>query len=123
MSSDEDGVALMASFKQKGSRKPAQVPSRQRASRSSEIAMSEQSATIDGGNSQSEEVRLPRRAIGVRASPVHDREEFTYYEPQEEIECIVREFKRKGDMYYKVRLFGDTTKEVSMHGKGRKNYP
>lgn len=123
MSSDEDDATLMASFKQKRSRKPAQVPSRQRASRSSEVAMSEQSATVDRDGSQWGEAQMPRRAIGVRVSPVRDREEFKYYEPQKDIENIVREFKRRGDMFYKVRLFGNTTKEVRAHGKGRENYP
>jgi hypothetical protein len=121
MSSDEDGATLMAAFKQNGHRKAAQLPSRQRISKSPDVAMSERSATVDGSVSLPEEVHLPRRAICVRVKPVHDREEFTFYEPQEEIEDIIREFKRRGDMHYEVRLFGDTTKEVSARGKGRAN--
>ncbi|KAF1912720.1 PHD/FYVE-zinc-finger like domain-containing protein [Ampelomyces quisqualis] len=113
MSSDEDGAALMAAFKQSGSRKAARLPSRQRPSKSPDVGMPERSSTGDGDGSQAEESRGPRRAIHVRIKPVRDRHAFTYYEPQEEVEDILREFKRRGDMYYAVKLIGGATKEIN----------
>lgn len=60
-----------------------------------------------------------RKAICVRAKPLDDRSEYVYYEPKDEVEGILREFSRRGDMIYEVRLFGDRTKQVSESGKGR----
>jgi hypothetical protein len=44
---------------------------------------------------------------------VKNRNEYTYYEPQDEVEAIVREFKKNDDLAYEVKLVGAGTKEVS----------
>ena len=59
-----------------------------------------------------------RRALCVRVKPVKKKDEYVYFEPKDEVEGILREFSKKGDMLYEVRLFGDKTKHVSASGKG-----
>lgn len=49
----------------------------------------------------------------VRVSPIRNREEYRYYEPQDEVESIVRRYSRRGNSMYEVRLGGDTYKQVS----------
>ena len=54
-----------------------------------------------------------RRVLQIRPSPVRNRDEYTYFEPQDEVESILREFTTKGRVMYKVKLEGGVTKEVS----------
>jgi hypothetical protein len=53
-----------------------------------------------------------RRLLQIRPSPVRNRNEYTYYEPRDEVESIVREFTTKGRVMYMVKLEGGATKEV-----------
>ena len=44
---------------------------------------------------------------------MRNRQEYTYFEPKDEVESILREFTTKGRVMYKVILEGGATKEVS----------
>jgi hypothetical protein len=117
MSSDEDGAELMAAFKRNGARKPAQestnVPS-------STVAGDSTSASTPTPEDriESHDVPMPRRALCVRVKPVDKESEYVYYEPAEEAEEVIREFSRRGEVLYDVRLLDGATKQVSAHGKG-----
>lgn len=54
-----------------------------------------------------------RRLLQIRPKPVQNREEYTYYEPQDEVESIVRESTKRGELAYEVRLVGGEIREVS----------
>lgn len=73
--------------------------------------MSEPSSGEDVLNAESP--AIARRLLHIRPKPVRNKHEYTYYEPQDEVESIVREFTRKGDIIYKVRLAAGGTREVS----------
>ncbi|KAF2130237.1 hypothetical protein P153DRAFT_430497 [Dothidotthia symphoricarpi CBS 119687] len=118
MSSEEDGVDLMAAFK-KGGRKSTRSSTAappelsKRASFSPGDFFSDQSS---GGDDDTIQVVLPaatRRAVCVRVRPVQDKDEYTYYEPQDEVERILRESNRGKELMYTVRLVGDQTKEIT----------
>ena len=115
MSSDEDGAALMAAFKKNGASKAGAASAKP----TTRPAVSSPS-TVSGNVSEEEgdivNVESPprtRRLAYVRAPPVRNKREYTYYEPQDEILAIEREYSRRGKMLYQVLLSGDTTKEVS----------
>jgi hypothetical protein len=116
MSSDEDGAALMAAFQ----KKPGPIPI------SLEKAQSPVSATgsipklnsgAEDGASRTQTQPKTRQAVCVRVQPVQNRDQYTYFEPHDEVEEVLREFSRKGDMRYEVRLFGKASKQVSLPGK------
>jgi hypothetical protein len=54
-----------------------------------------------------------RRLLHIRPKPIRNKHEYVYYEPQDEVESIVREFTWKGDIVYKVQLAAGGTREVS----------
>jgi hypothetical protein len=70
------------------------------------------------------------RLAAVVVPPVRNRHEYVYYEPKDEVESVVREFSKRGDMRYEVTLFGGKTKEVRERpftigrrlGKGRRRH-
>ena len=117
MSSDDDGAQLMATFKKNGGRKAALPRVAERPAVSPNDFISEHSPGADDGTSRSESPRS-RRALCVRVKPIGGKEEYVYYEPKDEVEGILREYSKKGDMVYEVRLFGDRTKQVSELSKG-----
>ncbi|KAF1833747.1 hypothetical protein BDW02DRAFT_370542 [Decorospora gaudefroyi] len=117
MSSDEDGAALMAAFKKKSPRRKSSAtplrPAKQ-AFFSPGALFSEDGSAEELGDSIAVQTPPPRRRIAaLRVSPVRNREEYTYYEPKDEVEGIIREFSKRGEMRYQARLFGDSTKEIS----------
>lgn len=143
MSSDEDATALMAAFKRGGTTRtgasksksasvappsrrstPRRSPSRKsspkkRTSIAVESFLSESSSEEDVVHAESPP--KIRRVLQIRPAPVRNREEYTYYEPQDEVERILKEFSRKGRIAYRVRLEGGATKEVSdnrQHSEG-----
>jgi hypothetical protein len=118
MSSDEDGVELMAAFKRNGTRKSAQPSTEAPSSFVAGDSISEPTPTAEEDRIESHIPSGPRRALCVRIPPVDNQSEYVYYEPAEEVEEIIREFSRKGEVLYDVRLFGHVTKQVSAHGKG-----
>jgi hypothetical protein len=124
-SSDEDGATLMAAFKNKGNRDAAAPRLAARAPRA--ISVVEHTPEVDEGSTQEDGTRegssraqqaIPRRAVCVRITPVQRKHEYTYYEPQIEIEAVRREWSRRGEMMFDVLLVGGISKEVSGFGKG-----
>lgn len=65
----------------------------------------------DAGNVES----LPKvqRVLHIRPKPVKDKDEYIYYEPQDEVESILRESVKGGNIAYEVRLVGGGSREVS----------
>lgn len=108
MSSDEDGVQLMAAFK----RKSAPAPKAQPAVLSPAAFISDDGSDVEP-NPRTEIQRKPRRALEVRLSPVRNREQYTLYEPEDEIDSILREYNKRGTMMYGVKLWSGATKQVS----------
>jgi hypothetical protein len=52
--------------------------------------------------------------LQIRPKPIANKEEYTYYEPQDEVESIVRESTKRGnDIAHVVKPVGGETKEVS----------
>lgn len=118
MSSDEDGAQLMATFQKQTSQN---APSPQRKEQSSVPARDfilEHSSEAERGMSRAQSPRKTRRALCVRVKPVENKDEYTYYEPRDEVEAIVREFSKRGKMLYEVRLSDGSAKQVSVLGKG-----
>lgn len=113
MSSDDDGAALMAAFKKKAVLNSAAAPSKPPKSVSPEESISDDESQGEESNIRTASPPKARRAFYVRASPVRNRSEYTYYEPQDEVAGIIREFTKRGEMLYEVRLWGDKTKVVS----------
>jgi hypothetical protein len=118
MSSDEDGAELMAAFKRNGAQKSAQSPTEALSSFVAGDVITEPTLEAEEDRIESHDPSRPRRALYVRAKPVDNESEYIYYEPAEEVEEIIREFSRKGEVWYDVRLFGGGTRQVSAHGKG-----
>ena len=136
MSSDDDATQLMAAFRKGGTvksganarkstsatpapaprrsiprRSPTRsAPPRKRASIAVENLLSESSLDEDVINAESPP--KVRRLLQIRPKPVYNKEEYVYYEPQDEVESIVREFTRRGMIMYEVNLAAGGTKEV-----------
>jgi hypothetical protein len=114
MSSEEDSAQLMATFKRKDGRKAAPQQTAAPSAFPPGAFVSEQSKPADEDASPVQPPPRTRRAICVRVKPIANKAEYTYIEPKDEVEGILREFHgRRGDMLYEVRLFGDKTKQVS----------
>ena len=141
MSSDEDATQLMAAFKKGGTAKTGPSKSKSK-SKSASAAPPSRSATPRRSPSRTpppkkqkrvsiavenflsdsssgeylnnaESPSKVRRVLQIRPSPVRNRKEYTYFEPQDEVESILREITTKSRVMYKVRLEGGATKEVS----------
>src|SRR4051812_41631876 len=111
MSSDEDGAALMAAFKKKGTSDVLE-----KHTTSSPRAQSTNNDS--GGDRTIMRAKTPlqkQRAVCVRVPTAKiNTADYTYYEPVDEVETIVREFAGKGkDLLFQVRLFGGRIKQVS----------
>lgn len=111
MSSDEDGAALMAAFRKKDTsdalEKHTTSPPR-----------AQSTNNYSSGDRTTMRARTPlqkQRALCVRVPAVKiNTADYTYYEPVDEVETIVREFAGKGkDLLFQVRLFGGRIKQVS----------
>jgi chromodomain-helicase-DNA-binding protein 4 len=124
MSSDDDASDLMAAFKKgapKGAPKGAVTQAPGRASR--QAPPPRKQASFSPGqfisDDESREGDIPpttrvRKVVAVRAAPVRNRSEYTYYEPEDAVEHIVREFQRRGDIMYEVKLTNGRTQQVSL---------
>lgn len=114
MSSEEDSARLIANFKKRGGRNAAPPRTPAPSAFSPGAFISGNSTLGDDDASPARSVPRTRRAICVRPKPIANKEEYTYIEPRDEVDGILREFNgRKGEMLYEVRLFGDKTKQVS----------
>ena len=112
MSSDEDAADLMESFK-KGARTTPTPPTRKQPSVSPGMFFSDESSADDEVISQDTSSGTARRLLAVQLPPVRSKKGFVYYEPREEIEAIVLEYSRKGDVMYKAKLLSGHIREVS----------
>jgi hypothetical protein len=114
MSSEEDGAQLMATFKRKNDRKATPPQTAVPSAFSPGAFISEQSTPADEDVSSVQPQPRTRRAICVRVKPIANKAEYTYIEPRDEVEGILREFYgRRGNTLYEVRLFGDKIQQVS----------
>ncbi|KAL6707679.1 hypothetical protein ACN47E_003800 [Coniothyrium glycines] len=115
MSSDEDGATLMAAFRKGGIRAKAAAPqpggsSTQRSPTPAALV----SRAEDAANSVSEAPSpQTRRLAFVRAPPIPNPNEYTYYEPQDEVVEVLKEYSRRGQMLYEVTYSSGETKEIS----------
>ena len=107
----------MAAFKRKGGRPTAPRPATEQPSPYSSNGGSARSVETQDRSSRAPSRPRTRRALCVRVKPIEKKDEYVYYEAKDEVEGILREFSKKGDMFYEVRLFGDRTKQVSAAGK------
>lgn len=126
MSSDDDAGELMAAFRRGGTARsgannrtstPQRLPVRpspakKRASTAVEDFVSD-SSSAEEHVATAEPPPKVRRLLQIRPKPVQNREEYTYYEPQDEVESIVRESTKRGELAYEVRLVGGEIREVS----------
>jgi hypothetical protein len=120
MSSDDDPSALMAVFKKGAPKKapeseasrPAPPPRKQASSSSGQLILDDESENPNGGTGI-QSVTSARRAVAVRVGPVRDRAQYTYYEPQDTVDTIVRGFQRKGHSMYEVKLTNGRIQQVS----------
>ncbi|KAF2690124.1 hypothetical protein K458DRAFT_290576 [Lentithecium fluviatile CBS 122367] len=115
MSSEDDGADLMAAFKKSGRTTPKpNAPPRtaQHSTFSPGNFVSEQSSGDDGPRKPAPRVGV-RKLVAVRVLPVRNRHDYTFYEPKETVESIVREFQKKGDLMYEVKLASGITKQVN----------
>jgi hypothetical protein len=116
MSSDEDGAELMAAFQRR--RSPEAIPPKK--AHSPVPATDSMPGFNSGADETTDRARTPskkRQLLCVRAQPVRNREQYIYFEPRDEVEEVLREFSRKGDMWYEVTLFGKASKQVSVTSK------
>lgn len=138
MSSDDDATLLMAAFRKGVTSKAgaatqpksttsaapssSPLPSRRSLSRTSPAKKRTPIAVGNVLSSSSSDEHVTnaasppkvQRLHHVRTSPVRNRSEYTYYEPQDEVDKIIQERTRRGgQITYKVTLVGGRTKEVS----------
>ncbi|ORY14692.1 PHD/FYVE-zinc-finger like domain-domain-containing protein [Clohesyomyces aquaticus] len=130
MSSDEDGVDLMATFQKcaKGhppatraapskpsgpprrhAPPPRNVPTRATLQSSFSPGM----FVSDESSGAEEPQKVIRKAVAVRVEPVRNRREYTYIPVTESVDKILREYTHRGDLLYEVKLSGGGTKTVS----------
>ncbi|KAF2193813.1 hypothetical protein K469DRAFT_712645 [Zopfia rhizophila CBS 207.26] len=115
MSSDEDGAGLMEAFQSRGSRNAA-PRARKLASVSPGMFISDESSAAeeDTSNFVSQSSKpVARKLVAVRVPPVRNRHEYTYYEPEESVEKVLREFRRGNELTYEIKLTDERTKTVS----------
>ncbi|XPS69142.1 hypothetical protein M3J09_001422 [Ascochyta lentis] len=138
MSSDEDASQLMAAFRKGGTSKaaantrtsapparrstpkrstPRPSPARHSpAKRRASIAVE---SLLSASSSEGEDVinaaspPQVRRLLHIRPDPVQNKDEYTYYEPQDEVESIVREATKRGHVAYEVKLVGGGTRQIN----------
>lgn len=136
MSSDDDATQLMAAFRKGGTIRPGandrkslsatpaprrstprrsparREPPKKRTSIAVENFLFESSSGEDVINAESPP--KVRRLLHIRPKPIANKDEYTYYEPRDEVESIVKESTKRGnDIAYVVKLVGGGTKEVS----------
>lgn len=116
-SSDEDGVTLMAAFKRNGNRNapPTRTSDQSQLSRTISPAANTQE---DGEEIIRVAQSISRKAVCVRIPPAQNKHEYVFFEPQDEVESVIRMYSRGGEMIHDVRLVGGASKEVSESGKG-----
>ncbi|KAF2274723.1 uncharacterized protein EI97DRAFT_434949 [Westerdykella ornata] len=112
MSSDDEEGNLMASFKRGG--RTRSIPRKQAPLSPGDFVSSDESSAHDEAPARTGASTTVRKvAVAVRVRPVRNVEEYTYYEPAEEIERINREYGKSGQMMYEVVLSTGQTRQIS----------
>lgn len=119
MSSDDDGAHLMAAFKRKGARKSAPPPTAEVEATPVEDSLSDHAVEAEAERGPTPKLPATRKAVCVRVKPVSNRDDYVYYKPAEEVQEIVKQYAKKGEILYEVKLVSDISKQVSLVGKGR----
>jgi hypothetical protein len=104
ITSGEDENDLMASFK-----KSATGQMRGRKARS-------QASGRDSSDREMDHQRMkppPAKLVAVQVPPVRNRAQYIYYDGQEAVQQIRREFKKGGELIYDIELVDGTHKQVS----------
>jgi hypothetical protein len=117
MSSDEDGAELMAAFKKNAGLKATPVEKMQSPGPAKEPTATHNSEP-ERSRSRASSVPKTRRALCVRVRPILNKDEYTYFEPEDEVEEIIGEFSRRRDILYDVKLISGVSKQVSASSKG-----
>lgn len=133
MSSDDDASLLMAAFRKSGNPKSGaststseppprrstprrspvlSPPAKKRASIAVENFLSDSSSAGEDAP-HAEPPPKVRRLLHIRPKPISNKHEYEYYEPQDEVETIIRESTKQNEIAYKVKLVGGETREVS----------
>jgi len=114
MSSEEDGADLMASF-QMGARPSAKAKTSPGTTKQPSFSpgafVSEQSSGEYGAQSRAPRASV-RKVVAVKATPVRNRSQYKYYEPKETVESILREYRKRGNLMFEVKLTGGVKKQV-----------
>lgn len=111
MSSDGETTDLMASFKKGAIRAPRQRDQRQSSFSPGNFISGESSG--DAGWHSQRSRPITRKAVAVRASPVRDRSQYVYFDPQNNVERISRKYQESGNSMYEIKLSTGQTKQVS----------
>ncbi|KAF2449385.1 hypothetical protein P171DRAFT_427584 [Karstenula rhodostoma CBS 690.94] len=103
---DDDEHELMASFK-----KSAKGPTRGRKARS-------QTSGRDSVEEKEHQraprtTQAPQKLAAVRVPPVHNRDQYIYYDGEEAVQRVRREFKKSGEFVYDIELVNGTHKQVT----------
>ncbi|KAJ4295425.1 hypothetical protein N0V90_007437 [Kalmusia sp. IMI 367209] len=107
--SDEDGASLMAFFKA-GAKDKAR---RQMSFLPTNVVSDQDSASEEARSQRSQ--RAPQKLISIRVEPVRNRHEYIYYEPQESVQNVRREYQKKGQLMFEVELDSGTLKQVTFN--------
>jgi len=108
-SSDEDGADLMASFK-KDAKRTTPTRSENQPSFSPSNFISDQSSG-DDTSKPSQNARQIFKAVVV--SPIRNKHEYIYWEPRDDVQSILREYTKRGETMYEIKLTGGASKQVS----------
>ena len=132
MSSDEDVNQLLAAFKKSSTTTPganartSATSSRHSIPRHSPVQRSPakkstpalpKNSSLDSYSAEdvASEKSPPkvRRLLYIRPKPLKNKDEYVYYEPQDEVDSVIHESTRRGAVTYEVKLVGGETRKVS----------
>ncbi|OAK96166.1 hypothetical protein IQ06DRAFT_296950 [Phaeosphaeriaceae sp. SRC1lsM3a] len=103
----------MAAFKRNGNRNapPTRTSDQSQLSRTISPAANTQE---DGEEIIRVAQSISRKAVCVRIPPAQNKHEYVFFEPQDEVESVIRMYSRGGEMIHDVRLVGGASKELAL---------
>ncbi|KAL1594503.1 hypothetical protein SLS60_010263 [Paraconiothyrium brasiliense] len=104
ITSDEDGVKLMASFK-----KDAKIQARGRKARSQTNDRDFPDEEMDSQHAEG----ISQKLLAVRVPPVENRDAYIYYDGQAAVQRVHREFEKRGELIYDVEFIDGGHKQVT----------
>ena len=104
LSSDEDGINHIESFK-KGAE--SQIRNRPTCSPASDRFSQEKKIGLQ------RTPQAPRKLIAVQVPPVLNRDQYIYYDGRDTVQRVRREFEERGELQYDIELVDGTQKQVS----------